>query len=121
VIGLVLLALALALITAPVRRLARHVGSGAATALNALLTFVAVVGMSALVLRDLQGQADRLANELIDAIHALRPGSQAAHFADVVDAEQSIDRVLGRLPGAVVAGEDTAVGIGRQASICCSR
>jgi predicted PurR-regulated permease PerM len=88
VIGLVLLSTAFALLTAPFRRkLTRIVPGGAATALTALATFVFVVSLGALVLRDLQGQADRIADDLTSRIEELEPGSRPARFADVIDAQ----------------------------------
>jgi predicted PurR-regulated permease PerM len=115
VVGVVLLAVAFALLTAPVRRrIARVTGNGAATALTALLTFAVVVAIAGLVLRDLQGQADNVAADLTERIQALEPGSRSARLAEAVDAEDGIQHVLDALPPSLVAGEDDAMGVGRQ-------
>ncbi len=116
VLGLTLLAGSVALLTAPVRmRLARRMPSGLATALTALLTIVAAIAVSALLVRGLASGADQLAGELTSSLDALRPGTLPARVADALDAQASIDEIFSRLPSSVVAGEADAAGVGARA------
>ncbi len=116
VLGLTLLAGSVALLTAPVRlRLARRIPTGLATALTALLTIVAALAVSALLVRGLAGEADRLSSELTSRLDDLRPGSLPDRVAEALDAQASIDEVFSRLPSSVVAGEADAAGVGGRA------
>ena len=116
VLGLTLLAGSVALLTAPVRmRLARRMPSGLATTLTALLTIVAAIAVSALLVRGLASGADQLAGELTSSLDALRPGTLPARVADALDAQASIDEIFSRLPSSVVAGEADAAGVGARA------
>lgn len=116
VVGLVLLAGSLALVTDPFRRrLARAVPSGVAAALTAVATLVAAVALGTLLLNDLAGQSERLADDLVERIESWQPGSVPAEVAGSLDAADGVRDVLERLPTLVVAGEDDAAGVGRQA------
>ena len=116
VLGLTLLAGSVALLTAPVRlRLARRIPTGLATALTALLTIVAALAVSALLVRGLAGEADRLSSELTSRLDDLQPGSLPDRVAEALDAQASIDEVFSRLPSSVVAGEADAAGVGGRA------
>lgn len=113
VLGLTLLACSTALVTAPVRsRLARWMPSGLATALTALLTFVGVVAVSALLVQGLAGEADRLAADLTSRVDSLQPDTLPARVAEAFDAQTSIDTVFSQLPSRVVAGESGPLGLG---------
>ncbi len=116
VLGLTLLAGSVALLTAPVRmRLARHIPSGLATALTAVLTIGAAIAVSALLVRGLAGEADRLAGELTSRLDALRPGTLPDRVADALDARTSIEEIFSRIPSNVVTGRTGPAGVGGRA------
>ena len=115
-IGIVLLAASLAFVTEPVRaRLAGRIGRAAAVVITALLTFVVIVGLAALLWRDLSGQSERLAELLGRRLDGLRVGSFPARVADAVGARDGVDAVFGALPTTVITGRETAPGVGTQA------
>jgi predicted PurR-regulated permease PerM len=115
VIGFVLLAATVALITAPVRdRFASRMPGGLAAALTAFATFAGIVAVSALLIRGLAGEADRLATELTAQLDGLRPGTLPARVAASLDAQAGIDEVVSRVPSSLVTGEEDTVGIGRR-------
>ncbi len=116
VIGLVLLAAAIALLTDPLRRrLARRLPAGAAIALTALLTLAVIGTLGVLLFRDISEQADRVSTELVDRIRALRPGTLPSGVAESLDAVDGIESGFDQLPAVVVTGEGDVTGVGRRA------
>ncbi len=114
-VGLVLLAGTAAIATSPLQHaLRRRIGAGASYALTALITFGLVVAVAAIVWQDLAQQAERLATLLTERIEGLRTGSMPERLARLTRAEDSIAAVFDRFPTTVVAGEDSATGVGSQ-------
>ena len=66
--------------------LAGRIGRAAAVVITALLTFVVIVGLAALLWRDLSGQSERLAELGLTPVDGLRSGSFPARVADAVGA-----------------------------------
>jgi putative heme transporter len=115
VVGLVLLAVVLALMTEPVRRrLSRYLPSGLATAITALVTFGAVLVVGFVLMRGLAAEADRLSDALAGWIDGLRAGSLPARVADALQASDGVAEVFGQVPSVVVTGEDDTIGVGRR-------
>ncbi len=114
-IGLILLAATLAVATSPLQQaIRRRVGAGAAYALTALITFTLIVAIAAVLWNDLAQQSERLAALLTDRVDGLRPGTLPERLARLTRAEQSIATVFERFPTTVVAGEDSATGVGNK-------
>jgi predicted PurR-regulated permease PerM len=112
-IGLILLAGTLAIATNPLQRaIRRRIGSGASYALTALITFALIVAIAAVLWNDLAQQSERLAALLTDRIDDLRPGTLPQRLASLTRADDSIAAVFERFPTTVVAGEDSATGVG---------
>ena len=115
-LGLVLFAAALGFVTEPLRRrLAGRIGRGAAVAVTALVTYVLIVAVAAVLWRDLSGQSQRLAELLTARVDDLGSGNIPARIAGAVRAREGIDAVFDRLPATVITGRDSARGVGTQA------
>ena len=112
-IGLILLAATLAVATTPLQHsIRRRIGAGASYALTALITFALIVSIAAVLWNDLAQQSERLASLLTDRLADLRPGTLPARLASLTRADDSIAAVLERFPTTVVAGENSATGVG---------
>ena len=112
-IGLIFLSGTLAIVTSPLQRaVRRRAGAGASYVLTALVTFALILAIAALLWNDLAHQSERLALLLTDRIDGLRPNTLPERVARLTDAEDGIAAVFDRLPTTVVAGEDSAVGVG---------
>lgn len=105
VAGLVLAAAALALITLPVRRrLTKHVGSGAATVLTALLTAVSAGIVATLALGDLSKRAERVAELAERRLDEIEPGSLLDRVVSATRLDEAIAGWLDGVPSAIVVG-----------------
>ena len=105
VIGLVLGAVALALLTAPIRRgLARWLGDSWSIVATAVISLAATVGLAVLVLHDLRAQAEAVSVHIHTRLRGLQPGSTIERIATSMKLEPAIDRWLERIPTSVVVG-----------------
>ena len=112
-IGLILLAATLAVMTAPLQRaMSRRTGAGASYALTALLTLAVIISIAAVLWNDLAQQSERLAGLLTDRLDDLRPGTLPERLARLTRADDSIAAVFERFPTTIVAGENSATGVG---------
>ncbi len=108
VIGLVLAATTVALLTAPVRRaFARWLGDSWSVVATAVLNLSATVGVAALVVRDLGAQAETFSRHVDERLDRLPPGSTVGRIVDAMRLESAIDGWLGRIPTQVVGGGES--------------
>ncbi len=108
VIGLVLAATAVALVTAPVRRaLARWLGNSWSVVATAVLNLAATIGVAAVVMRDLGTQADTISRHVDERLEGLPPGSTVGRIVDAIQLESAIDGWLERIPTQVVGGGES--------------
>ncbi len=112
VLGLVMLAVALAYLTAPLRRrFGRSLGHGLAAAIVSLLTFAVIVGIGLAVTRDITHQAERLGEVLSSFVKDLGSTSMPARVAKSMRIEAGIRSSLARAGTTVVAGQPTTSGL----------
>ena len=105
-IGLLVLAVVLSYLTAPLRhRLAARIGDGAAAALVPLLTFAVIVGIAVAVSKDTTSQATRLASMLDEKVRSLAPHSLPGRIARSTHVEEAIDQALSTTGTTVIAGQ----------------
>jgi predicted PurR-regulated permease PerM len=115
VIGLVLMAAALAAITSPVtRRLSTRIGRGGAIGVTAIVTLVVAAVIGVMLFRDLAAQLDRLSGELVDRIDSLEPGSLPERLATASGIERALDSTLDSTAPVVLTGADDVAGVGRR-------
>lgn len=114
VAGLVLSAITVAAITAPiVGGLARRIGSAAAVTFNAIATLLLAGVVKVAVMADLRAQLGAIGDSLRSGIESLRPGSTPARLARATGIGPGIDRWLTEVPAIVVNGEAGGTGIGK--------
>jgi predicted PurR-regulated permease PerM len=115
VVGLVLMAAALAAITSPVtRRLDTRIGRGGAIAVTAITTLIIAAVIGVMLFRDLAAQLDRLSGELVDRIDLLEPGSLPERLATSSGVGRALESTLDNTAPVVLTGADDAAGIGRR-------
>ena len=104
--GLLVLAVVLSYLTAPLRhRLAARIGDGVAAALVPLLTFAVIVGIAVAVSKDTTSQATRLASMLNEKVRSLAPQSLPSRIARSTHVEEAIDQALSTTGTTVIAGQ----------------
>ena len=107
VAGLVVAAAALALITLPVRRrLAEHVGTGAATVLTALATVAGAGAVATLALGDLSRRAEDIARLAERRLDEIEQGSLIDRVVSATRLDEAITGWLDRVPSEIVVGGD---------------
>jgi predicted PurR-regulated permease PerM len=107
VAALVVAAAALALITLPVRRrLAEHVGTGAATVLTALATVAGAAVVATLALGDLSRRADEIARLAERRLDEIEQGSLIDRVVSATRLDEAITGWLDRVPSEIVVGGD---------------
>lgn len=114
VLGLLLAAAVLALITLPVTRWLSRIGDGPAVALTAAISLVVSMTVGYLVLRDLSTQAESVAALINERLDGIDPGTTFGRVVDSLRIDSAIEVWLGQVPELVVVGEETGTGIGRQ-------
>ena len=117
VIGLLILAIVLSYLTAPLRsRLSARVGHGLAAALVPLFTFAVIVGIALAVSKDASSQTARLASVLNGKVQALGPQSLPGRIAKSTHVKQAIDQALSSTGTTVVAGQKSTSSLASPAS-----
>lgn len=107
VAGLVIAAAALALITLPMRRrLADHVGTGAATVITALATVAGAAVVAILALSDLSRRADEIAQLAERRLEEIEQGSLIDRVVSATRLDEGITGWLDRVPSEIVVGGD---------------
>ncbi|MEO6652772.1 MAG: AI-2E family transporter [Ilumatobacteraceae bacterium] len=114
VLGLILAAAALALITLPVTRWLSRIGHGLAVALTATLSLAVSIAVGYLVLGDLSTQAESVAVLISDRLDAIDTATTFGRVVDSLRIDSAVEVWLSRVPQLVVVGEETGTGIGRQ-------
>lgn len=107
VMGLVLTAVALAVVTLPIRRrLARYVGHAAATVVTAVGTIVAVGVGATLALGDLSRRAEEIGRLTERRLDEIEPGSLADRVVSATRLDAAITSWLDQVPSEIVVGDD---------------
>ena len=107
VAGLVIAAIALALITLPIRRrLAALVGNGAATVMTALATVAGVGVVATLALGDLSQRAEDIAELAERRLDQIDQGSLVDRVVSATRLDDAIAGWLERVPSEIVVGGD---------------
>ncbi|MEJ7801300.1 MAG: AI-2E family transporter, partial [Ilumatobacter sp.] len=114
VLGLILAAAVLAVITLPLTRWLTRIGGGPAVALTAAISLVVSLTVGYLVLRDLGTQAESVAALITERLDGIDPATTFGRVVDSLSIDSAIEVWLGQVPELVVVGEETGTGIGRQ-------
>ena len=114
VVGLVVTAVVVAVVTKPVQRRLSVVGDGLAIALTALLSLVVSLVVAFVALRDLRTQAAAVAHLVNEHLASVEASSTAGRVISSLRIESAIAGWLARVPDLVVVGEENGAGVGKQ-------
>jgi predicted PurR-regulated permease PerM len=114
VMGLIVSAAVLALLTLPITRWLSAVGRGFAIASTAVLSLVTALVVGLVALRDLRTQATSIAELVNDRIDDVESSTTAGRVISSMRIESAIEGWLARVPDLIVVGEESGTGIGRQ-------
>ncbi len=114
VLGLILAAGVLSVVTLPVKRTLARFGDGLAVALTALASLVVSIVVGYVVLRDLSTQSESIAELITDQIDDVNSRTTFGRVVQSLRIDSAISAWLDRVPELVVVGEESGAGIGRQ-------